>query len=101
MARRILASRLWDRRRGDAPARGLRRGSKHHDTSPCAAPPRRGPVEPDPSGVPPIPPGGPGVWPIHVASGVGYGEGFESNAHRHVPDGWLPASEVPGRDAWR
>jgi uncharacterized protein len=53
--------------------------------------PRRGPPEPDPSGVPPIPPGGPGVWPIHVASGVGYGEGFESNAHRHVPDGWLPA----------
>ena len=46
---------------------------------------------PDPSGLPPVEPGGPGVWPIHAASGVGYGEGFESNAHRHVPDGWLPS----------
>ena len=46
---------------------------------------------PDPSGLPPAAPGGPGVWPLHAASGVGYGEGFESNAHRHVPDGWLPA----------
>ena len=47
-------------------------------------------AEPDPSGLPPVVPGGPAVWPIHAASGVGYGEGFESNAHRHVPDGWLP-----------
>ena len=31
------------------------------------------------------------MWPLHAASGVGYGEGFESNAHRHVPDGWLPS----------
>ncbi|MCE2541487.1 MAG: ankyrin repeat domain-containing protein [Acidobacteria bacterium] len=46
---------------------------------------------PDPSGLPPAVPGGPGVWPLHAASGVGYGEGFESNAHRHVPDGWLPS----------
>ena len=46
---------------------------------------------PDPSGLPPVEPGGPGVWPLHAASGVGYGEGFESNAHRHVPDGWLPS----------
>lgn len=46
---------------------------------------------PDPSGLPPLEPGGAGVWPIHAASGVGYGEGFESNAHRHVPEGWLPS----------
>ena len=46
---------------------------------------------PDPSGLPPVEGGGPGVWPLHAASGVGYGEGFESNAHRHVPDGWLPS----------
>jgi ankyrin repeat protein len=45
----------------------------------------------DPSGLPPIPNGGPGVYPIHAASGVGYGEGYAANAHRHVPDGWLPA----------
>jgi len=31
------------------------------------------------------------VFPLHAASGVGYGEGFESNAHRRAPDGWLPA----------
>jgi uncharacterized protein len=45
----------------------------------------------DPSGLPPVSPGGPGVYPIHAASGVGYGEGYAANAHRHVPDGWLPA----------
>ena len=45
----------------------------------------------DPSGLPPVPVGGPGVYPIHAASGVGYGEGFAANIHRVVPDGWLPA----------
>lgn len=45
----------------------------------------------DPSGLPPIPAGGPGVFPIHAASGVGYGEGFAANSHRHAPDGWLPS----------
>lgn len=45
----------------------------------------------DLSGLPPIPVGGPGVYPIHAASGVGYGEGYAANAHRHVPNGWLPA----------
>ncbi|MBI1873332.1 MAG: ankyrin repeat domain-containing protein [Acidobacteria bacterium] len=42
------------------------------------------------SPLPPIPPGGPGVFAIHAASGVEYGEGFAGNAHRHAPDGWLP-----------
>ncbi|MFN0179108.1 MAG: ankyrin repeat domain-containing protein [Gemmatimonadales bacterium] len=45
----------------------------------------------DPSGLPPAPVGGPGTYPIHAASGVGYGEGFAANAHRHVPEGWMPA----------
>ena len=45
----------------------------------------------DLSGLPPVPIGGPGAWPIHAASGVGYGEGFAGNSHRHVPDAWLPA----------
>jgi hypothetical protein len=45
----------------------------------------------DRSGLPPIPFGGPAVYPIHAASGVGYGQGFAGNSHRHVPDGWLPA----------
>jgi ankyrin repeat protein len=48
-------------------------------------------AEPDPSGLPPVEVGGPGVWAIHAASGVGYGEGFAGNAHRHVDDGWLPS----------
>ncbi len=40
---------------------------------------------------PPVPPGGPGAFPIHAAAGVEYGEGFAGNAHRHAPNGWLPA----------
>lgn len=47
--------------------------------------------EEDASGLPPVPTGGPSVTPLHAASGVGYGEGFAANAHRHVPGGWLPA----------
>ncbi len=43
----------------------------------------------DPSGLPPVPLGGPAVYPIHAASGAGYGQGFAANAHRHVPDSWL------------
>lgn len=45
----------------------------------------------DHSGLPPAPVGGPAVFPIHAASGVGYGQGFAGNSHRHVPDGWIPA----------
>ena len=51
---------------------------------------RRGNTE-DQSGLPPVPTGGPGVYPIHAASGVGYGEGFAANQHSHAPDSWLPA----------
>ena len=49
-------------------------------------------LELDPSGLLPVPNGGPGAHPIHAATGVGYGEGFAGNAHRHVPDAWLPAA---------
>lgn len=49
---------------------------------------RRGNNE-DKSGLTPVPTGGPGVYPIHAASGVGYGEGFAANAHAHAPDSWL------------
>lgn len=45
----------------------------------------------DPSGLAPVEEGGPGVFPIHAASGHGYGTGFAGNSHRHVPDAWLPA----------
>ncbi len=48
---------------------------------------------PDPSGLPAYKAGDPGVYPIHAASGVGYGEGFAGNAHRHAPDAWLDTVE--------
>jgi uncharacterized protein len=56
-----------------------------------------GPVAPTPTAdqekytAPPIPPGGPGAYPLHAAAGVEYGEGFAGNAHRHAPDGWMAA----------
>jgi ankyrin repeat protein len=47
-------------------------------------------------------PVGVGVYPIHAAAGVGYGNGFAGNSHRHAPDGWMPALkylvEVLGHD---
>ncbi|GIW52076.1 MAG: hypothetical protein KatS3mg081_1431 [Gemmatimonadales bacterium] len=48
-------------------------------------------AETDPSGLPPVPVGGPAVYPIHAASGVGYGTSRVGQQHRYVPDGWLPA----------
>jgi ankyrin repeat protein len=39
-----------------------------------------------------VPPGI-GVYPIHAVTGVGYGNGFAGNAHRHAPDGWMPATK--------
>ncbi len=54
-------------------------------------PSRQRPADPDPSGLPPVPYGGPAVPSLLAASGVGYGQGFAGNSHRHVPDGWLPA----------
>ncbi|HYB96522.1 MAG TPA: ankyrin repeat domain-containing protein [Vicinamibacterales bacterium] len=45
----------------------------------------------DVSGLPPIPYGGPGILPIHAATGVGYGEGFAANSHRYAPTGFMPA----------
>jgi ankyrin repeat protein len=38
-----------------------------------------------------IAPVGPGVLPIHAVAGVGYGNGYAGNSHRHAPDGWMPA----------
>jgi len=45
----------------------------------------------DPSGLPVVPDGGPGVHPIHAASGVGFGTSRVAQQHRSVPGGWLPA----------
>lgn len=44
----------------------------------------------DPSGLPPVAPGGPGVYPIHAATGHGYGTGYAGNSHHHARGGWLP-----------
>ena len=48
-------------------------------------------VRGDPSGLEPVPVGGPAVFPIHAVAGAGYGQGFVGNVHRHVPGGWLRA----------
>lgn len=45
----------------------------------------------DPSGLPAIPEGGPGVYPIHAAAGHAYGTGYAGNSHVHAPDSWMPA----------
>ncbi|MEO2159012.1 MAG: ankyrin repeat domain-containing protein, partial [bacterium] len=69
---------------------------------------RRGPVREDLSGLPPLADGDSAVFPIHAASGVGYGESFAGQAHRHVPGGWMPSirylveelgADVNARDA--
>ncbi len=44
----------------------------------------------DHSGLPPVPVGDPAVYPVHAAAGVGYGQGFAGNSHRHAPEGWMP-----------
>ncbi|MDZ7643548.1 MAG: ankyrin repeat domain-containing protein [Woeseiaceae bacterium] len=47
--------------------------------------------EEDPTGLDPVPVGGPFVYPLHAAAGAGYGLYFMAHAHRHVPDNWLTA----------
>ena len=47
--------------------------------------------EADPSGLPPVPVGGPAVHPMHAAAGVGFGTSRVAQQHRSVPNGWLPA----------
>jgi ankyrin repeat protein len=42
-------------------------------------------------GNPEVPVGGPHIYPIHAAAGVGYGQSFAGNAHRYVPGNWVPA----------
>lgn len=47
--------------------------------------------ETDPSGLPPVPVGGPAVHPLHAASGVGFGTSRVAQQHRSAPGGWLAA----------
>ncbi len=69
-------------------------------TTPTLRPPGRpstgngpddGKKKEDSSGLAKVAIGGPGVFPIHAASGAGYGLGLAGNAHRHAPNGWLPS----------
>ncbi len=50
-----------------------------------------GKKEKDPSGLPPVPPGGPSMTPLHAATGAGFGSGFAANDHRNHPAGFMPA----------
>ena len=68
----------------------LEHGSDPHLPT-VTVPTRRLLAHPDPSGLPPVRLGGPAVSPLLAASGVGYGQGYAGNSHRHVPGGWLPA----------
>lgn len=56
----------------------------------------------DPSGLPPVEVGGPGIPPIVAAAGYGYGRSRTGNSHRHAPDSWVTAAkylvEVTGAD---
>ena len=61
-------------------------------------PSRFSPVDPAPSGLPPVPYGGDAVPPLLAAAGVGYGQGYAGNSHRHVPDGWLAAARFLGEE---
>src|SRR5687767_6798253 len=67
----------------------------HMPTSKPAGRPRTGDggreTVDDLSGKPPVPTGGPAVPPLQAAAGVGYGEGFAANSHRHAPIGPLAA----------
>jgi ankyrin repeat protein len=45
----------------------------------------------NPGPFPVVPTGGPAIYPIHAATGAGYGQGLIGNGHRHVPNGWMPA----------
>jgi ankyrin repeat protein len=59
---------------------------------PTVLPPGRSWGGADPSGLPPAPAGGPGIFPFHAATGAGYIYDSAGNTHRHVEDGWLPAA---------
>jgi len=82
MAQRAAGGRAGGAGRGGGAAPGAGDG---------AAPARPAAPPIDPSGMLPVPFGGPGVYPLHAAAGAEYGEGFAGNAHRHKPEGWLPA----------
>jgi ankyrin repeat protein len=76
-----------ERRRRGGPGGGEGRGGEGRGGE------GRGGARVDPSGLPPVPVGGPGIPPIVAAAGAGYGRGYAANDHRHAPDAWLPAMQ--------
>ena len=78
-------------RQGQPGAGGRGGAAETAQAQPAPNQPAGGTPGADPSGLPPVPYGGPGVFPIHAAAGVEYGEGFAGNAHRHAPDAWMAA----------
>ena len=75
----------------NAPLPGAAQGLVARDVGAGGAVPPTPDADQDRYNAPPVPPGGPGAFPIHAAAGVEYGEGFAGNAHRHAPGGWMPA----------
>ncbi len=64
--------------------------------------------EEDPSGLLPVEVGGPGIPPLVVAAGYGYGRSRTGNQHRHAPGSWMATAkylveelgaDVNGRDS--
>jgi ankyrin repeat protein len=49
------------------------------------------PLDPETDSASKAVPPGIGVYPIHAVAGVGYGNGFAGNSHRHAPDAWMAA----------
>ena len=67
-------------------------GTKKAPPRPIQLPQRVLKVWPDdPTGLDPIPVGGPAAHPVHAATGLEYGLSSVGNTHRFVPDNWLNA----------
>ncbi|MEZ4415886.1 MAG: ankyrin repeat domain-containing protein [Gemmatimonadota bacterium] len=88
-ARADSAAAAVESSEGGAPLKANAEGESAHEEEAPAG--EEEDEDKDYSGVPPVPVGGPAIYPIHAASGVGYGQSFAGNAHRHVPDNWLAA----------
>ncbi len=81
-----------DGAQGAAPAAAAGRGGARGGGGGGAAGGEGGnfpPLDPETQAAALAVPPGIGVYPIHAAAGVGYGNGFAGNAHRHAPDAWM------------
>ena len=115
---RAVAAGRGGRGGGGGGARGGRGGAAADTGAAAVALAQRGGGRGGAGGGPPPPPAidslakiapvGLGVYPIHAASGAGYGTGFAGNSHHHAPDAWMAAvkylveelhADVNARDA--